>query len=440
VTRFRHRSADAEGTTSRAGSRWVRVLAPALLVLAAVLVPVVHVPQHDRVSALDEYAYIDYMDKISHNVTVRQGQEVGPFARNYYACHGVEIYRNQPEHALFAPRRDLCDQADRLDDDKEFPLNGMVSADIYTPAYFAVTWLVAEPLQALGIADEVPSWRLAGGLWLALSALLLYAGAMRFGAKRSTAWAASMAMLFSSVAFWSNTYVSTDATALFAGALMLYLGAGVLAGRTHPLLFGVAAAVLTALKLQNFLAVGAVALFLGLTWLVRRKDDRYADGVPWYRDRLLTSATLGVVAAMATQVAWTLLRAHLSEGAPPLSVYSEGWNVNRLLVDMTTFFPKSFDTFSTEVVWSVPQFMVNTFLKLVVGGAVVGAILGAPVLGLVVWVATGDYIPAAPRYGISLIPIYLAITAIVISSRPRVGGLVAGVASATFLFSLATFH
>jgi hypothetical protein len=429
-----------------------------LLVLAAVLVVIVNAPQHERVSALDEYSYIDYMDKFPHPGVVRQGEEIGSFTRNYYMCKGVELYVNKPEYGIFGPRLDLCNNPAALSRDNEFPQAGIVSADIYTPAYFAVSWAVSAPLRWTGVDDRVLTWRLSGAFWLALAALLLYAGATRLGASRPSAWVAALTLTYTSAAYWSNTYVSTDATALFAGSLMLVLAVGVLNGRTKPWMFALASAGVTLLKLQNFLAVGAAVLFLTLMYLARRREHPRPPG--GIGSPLLRSAALAVMASMVAQITWTLIRSRLAVGQPAGQQYASDWGIKQFLLDTTTFFPGSFDTFATVPDWSLSQYMINYVVKVLVVGAVVGALFtvsrrkplftlsasavvvalaGAPVLGLMVWLATGGYVMPAPRYGISLIPFYLAVLALMVSKRPRLGAPAVVLASGTFFIALALY-
>ena len=416
------------------------LLPPLLLVLAAMLVAVVHVPQHDRISPVDEYSYIDYVDKVPDQGVVRQGEEIGPFARNYYLCHGIELFRGTPEYELFAPRKDLCGDREALSTFDGFPQGGRVSADIYTPIYFAVTWVLARPLDWVGIDDRVQAWRLTGAVWLALAAVLLYFGAMRWGARRSAAWAIAMTMVASPVALWSNTYVSTDATGLFAGSLMLFLAAGAIRGRPRPALLALASVFVTLLKLQNFFAVAAVALCLIIVALARHRQDSSRRWRSVVRSPVVVGALAAVGASMVGQAMWLAIRSRLSTAPSPDLGVSVPYTLRRTLIDMTNFLPGSLDTSASGQEGDVAQYLFVSVLKLLVVGGVVGAVfllprldpaaamaasaigiavVGPPVLATAAMVMSGEYVPPVFRYGIPLIPIYLMLSARMISQRPR---------------------
>ena len=123
----------------------------------------------------------------------------------------------------------------------------------------------------------------------------------------------------------SNTYVSTDASALLAGSSMLLLltlrwrrtGAKVGA-------FAVLGMLLTLLKVQNIAAVGFAALFLLVVGVVRsfrrsRRDGGFLGRV--IRDRDVLTAVATVVASVAAQAIWLVIRSQLSlDGSPDQGV------------------------------------------------------------------------------------------------------------------------
>ena len=196
-------------------SRW---LPPVLLVIASLLVGVVHVPQHESLSPIDEYVYVDYFDKVLDQGVVRHGEEVGDFARRELGCRGLRILLPVPD--------DRCTTAESiLSDDSRFPMGGLTSADIYTPLYFAVTRVLAQPLLWTGLVDSpTQAGRLIGTLWLAAAALVFFFALRRL---RLGEWAAAgitLLIVGSLPAYWFTTYLSADAPTLLAGAGILLLG------------------------------------------------------------------------------------------------------------------------------------------------------------------------------------------------------------------------
>lgn len=452
------RAVGGPGRTRFKRSQWIPCL---LLALAAVLVGVIHIPQHDKVSPIDEYAYIDYLAKVPDQLVVRQGEETGSVARRYLLCHGVAVFPNYNADAVG------CRAAGSTENSDGFPHGGLVTTDIYTPLYFVAAWTVSKALSPFGL-DLVDGARASSTLWLALAVILLYLAALRLGANRSSAAAASMLMLASPFAFWSNTYVSTDATVLFAGSLMLYVGVGLAQGRHGPSRFVLAATLVMLLKIQNFTAVGAMILVFALILLprLRRPEGRAGSR----GDHLVVASVLGVLAAVLAEGAWLAVRAWLSVGPTPDQGVSSAWSPVRVLIDATTFFPGAIDTINTAN--DIGQYLVVWLLQLLVVGAVAAAVFRSRPLDLVAQVAlssvviavlsgpaiatmfqtfSGTYVTPVSRYGAALLPLYFAVAAVVASrwhtdgeassrSRSRAALSIPLVLSvAVYAFSLATF-
>lgn len=437
-------------TQVRPASRLPRWVPPFLLALAAVIAVMIHVPQHDRISPIDEYAYIDYVAKVPDQGVVRQGEKTGDFARRYLLCHGVAVLPD------FGPNTVACADPDATVNDRSFPHGGFATSDIYTPLYFGVAWAVAEGLGVFGV-DLVDAARLSGALWLALAAVLLYLGALWLGASRSAAGAASLLMTASPLAFWSNTYVSTDATAFFAGSLILVLGLGVINGRVKPMWFAVASVLVLLLKFQNFVAVGAMVLTFILLVLDRRFRGR-SPRTQFRRDPLVRAALLAVGASVIAQIVWVAVRAAIATGESPDQGVGSPWSLVRIAIDATTFFPGVMDTPNSAA--DTGQFLVVWLLKLLIIGGVLSAIfasrrseivghlatsalvvgiLAAPLLALVIQVIAGGYIIPVARYGAALVPFFMVTVAVMLSRRRYVGKASLVLAIGVFAFSLVTF-
>lgn len=423
--------------TERAGSgSRLRVWVPCiLLALAAALVGVVHIPQHDKISPIDEYAYIDYLAKVPDQLVVKQGEKTGDYARRYLLCHGVTVYAN------YGPDVEGCRAAGSTENSDGFPHGGRVTTDIYTPLYFVAAWTFSKALSPFGV-DLVDGARASGALWLALAAVLLYLGALRLGANRSASAALSLLMIASPLAYWSNTYVSTDATVLFAGSLMLFVGVGLVQGRHGSLPFILAAVLAMLLKIQNFTAVGALVLVFLLVLCRRLRSAEGRRGLG--RERLVRAAVVGVLVAVVAEGVWLAIRAHLSVGPTPDQGVSSPWGPTRVLIDATAFFPGAMDTVNSAQ--DPGQFLVAWLLKLVIVGAVaaavfrpgkldlvgqlalsalVVAVVSGPVIATLFQVFSGTYVIPVSRYGAALVPLYLAVGAVVLTrklSGDRPGG------------------
>jgi heme exporter protein D len=417
-----------------------------LLIVASLLVSVIHVPGHVMISPIDEYVYIDYLAKVPTVLVVRHGEQTGAYAREMLMCNGVRTLGVYPESR--------CETA-LLDEDASYPMGGTNSADIYTPAYFAATWLLAQPLQWFGI-DLIDAGRYTGFVWLALAAVLLYLTLRRLKVRPALAFGLPLLVVGSLPAFWSNTYISTDATALLAGSLMAFLGVrGDERGRGTMWLLPAAASILTLLKLQNFGAVAVVALFLMIraAWdaLEPRKPAITARLVSWLRDTRTVASILALTVPMLLQFVWLFIRSLLAVGEGGDQGTASPFGPTQLLEEMLKFFVGPANGALDPSVFGV----VGIILAAVVGWVSVGGVLGViatsaqrslgeaigvsvlavaltigPALAVATIISTGYYFYLPTRYGISLIPIFFICAALVADRKSWVanGLMIVGVA------------
>ncbi|MGC5169250.1 hypothetical protein ACLQ2Q_01220 [Microbacterium sp. DT81.1] len=395
-----------------------------LLVVAAMVLAVWQVPKHTAVSPIDEYVYIDYLAKVPTQFVVQRGEDTGQYARLYLSCHGVRAIGLYPQS--------MCTDWQPSDVDR-MPQAGKTTADIYTPLYFAATWLMAQPLRLVGVEDLTTAGRLAGWTWLAAAAVLLYLSLRRLRVHPVVAGGLGLLLVGSLPAYWSNTYVSTDATALLAGSLMLF-GVTMLlrpgAGRGARWLFVLFALLVTLAKMQNLMAVVAAAMVLVILAAgaaFRRERGRRLH--TFVRDHHVHTAVLAFLVALAGQAAWLVIRNAIAlesgayEGAPsPLTATA-------LLREMFKFFPGvSVGALDPEDV-GVAAIVASTVMTWVIVAGVLGllavarrgstdealalssfvvALLAAPFLALASTVLSGYYVDLVARYGMSLLPFFLA--------------------------------
>ena len=105
---------------------------------------------------------------------------------------------------------------------------------------------------------------------------------------------------------------------MLAGGLMLLLAVG-LTKRSSPapiVWFAVAAAGVTAFKLQNFLAVVVVSLWLLAMAAVDARQDAGSGGRfrLWLRDRRTIAALSGLISGIVLELAWILTSSALAIG------------------------------------------------------------------------------------------------------------------------------
>lgn len=405
---------------------WAKALLAALLSLAAVVSVGVHVAAHPQLSPLDEYVYIDYVSKVPQQLVVRPGEEVGSYARQELGCRGLRVLAPSPD--------ERCDIR-KVEDDGAFPLGGKTTADGYSPLYFAATWLVAQPLLFFGVPTLTDAARLAGSVWLALAMVVFFLALVRLKVPHVLAAGAGLLVIASPATYWSNSYVSTDATALLAGAVALY---GIALHRDRPrlALLGllVATPIFVLLKLQNVLPFAAVAVFM-LATAVGSAIRNESAGLGRFRamvsdSRLWFAIAIPAVAA-AAQIGWMLLRSHLVlEDGPDQGIASPltGAELARVIF---VFLNGAGTTLMHElgargifigniVQWFALGGVMAVFLLFpwrtagwrVALAAIACSALGAIALAFGVVVVGGHYFSLPERYGLSLLPVFLALAAL----------------------------
>ncbi|UOE44505.1 hypothetical protein [Agromyces larvae] len=431
------------------GRFWV----PLALVLVAVGYSSAVTIQHsDAMSPIDEWVYLDYLDKLPTQGVLTPGEEIGPEGLDRMACDGVFPY---------GPMGAACGSS--YADVSTFPFGGITSADPYTPFYFGVTRVVGDAIHFVSGVDQLTAWRLTGSLWLAASVLLLWLLLRQWRVSSTAALGLGLAFIASPFAWWTYTYVSTDAPSFLAGAALLFVTTRFVRG-TGSLWWIPAIAVLaTIFKVTNLLAVGLSALYLvihGLITVWNRRKQRVsgAEGLaefggspaegpaPARRLRrewlVLIVAAATSVAAILTQFVWLRIHASLR---PEGAAGSSGGNplgVQELLGQMANFLPGTITSNvniagSTGYALPIPGFAVTPLSWLTIAGVIgafwalrgvtprsplviaiaISSVVFAPALALALYVTTGSYFTLPPRYGASILAGFLLAAGLVIRNR-----------------------
>lgn len=416
----------------------VRYAAPVLLILFSVLAVWTHVPRTVQVSPLDEYVYLDYLAKIPTQGVVTHGEELGQYAREALICNGAR--------GIFPPSAEQCELARAGElPDSTYPLGGRTSADIYTPLYFAVTYVLAQPFLLLGVQDLGDAASCVGAIWLAAGALFLFAALRRFRAPPLLAFGITTLVIASPPVYWATIYVSTDAPTLLIGAVLLWLTARILSGSSGRIAFLAVSVAGVLFKVQNILGVGLCAVLL-LVWSIRTSIvERGADGrgLPAAIGRGLIgrdalTAIAAPVAGVAAQVGWLVIREAIATGPTVDQATGQPLTAGALLEETFKFLTRSSLDPSGIGASSPPLVVVGWVLSWlaiagVVGVSMVGrndlpdawlartalvvSCLAGPALVLGVVLVEGYYFPLPSRYGLVMLPAFLACTAMLIGRR-----------------------
>lgn len=392
-----------------------------LLVVASLAMVVWQVPHHKMVSPIDEYIYIDYLDKVPSQLVVHRGEETGDYARHYLSCHGVRMIGFYPES--FCSHWQASDEA-------RMPNGGETTADLYTPVYFAATWLLAQPLRLLGVQDITEAGRYTGVVWLSAAAVLLYLSLRRMRVHVVVAGAMGLLIVGSLSAYWSNTYISTDATSLLAGALMVFcLTMFERASRAAPWIFVTSAVLITLAKLQNLMGVAAAAVVL-ITWAVIDVVRRSAPG-RWRAligDRRVVSAITATVLSVVAQGGWLVLRSMIADGPSADQGIASPFSKTALVQELMKFLPGvangavdpsavglAAQVAATLMSWTVVAGVIGLIAvsrrgsrsESIALGTFFVALVSGPALALATVVTTGAYFHLPARYAMSLLPFFL---------------------------------
>ena len=394
-----------------------------VLVLASLGLVLWQVPQHQMVSPIDEYVYIDYLAKVPTQGVVHRGEETGDYARDYLSCHGVRMIGYYPES--FCTNFQPSDEA-------RMPNGGKTTADIYTPVYFGATWLMAQPLILAGIQDITEAGRYTGAVWLAAAAVLLYLSLRRLRVDIVVAGSMGLLLVGSLSAYWSNTYISTDATSLFAGALMVFcLTMFERGSRWVPWIFIASAVLLTLAKMQNLMGVAAAAvalIFWAITDAVRRGGDGSGRWRALLRDRRVLSALGAVVLAVLAQGAWSVIRNLIVVDSRADQGVEAPLTKRALVEEMLRFFPGVADgaldpgavDFKAQIAAAVMSWVIVAGVLGLIAASRRGsrsesfalatlfvALVSGPLLAIATVAMSGYYFHFPSRYGMSLLAFFL---------------------------------
>lgn len=276
-----------------AWGRWL-MLGLLFLLLSSVLTAR-YVYVHTAISPIDEYNYIDAVDKASQGIVAREGQTVGQEARTAASCLGFGF--EQREVTFIG----TCGQNTPL---SAYPWDGHSTAAIHSPVYYFTTaWMAKGIMLVVPGLHLITAARLTGAIWLAAGMLALAYLLHRGGASRAVV--AALPVLVAAMPGFraTNAYISPDAPNLLCGSLV-FLAAYLYARREWSWWpFTLIAMAVTLVKFQNSFAVVAAAIFL--LWhrlMTRGSEQQVTQGPTWW------SVFVPVVAALAVGVGWLRLK------------------------------------------------------------------------------------------------------------------------------------
>ena len=388
---------------------------------------VLHARAYTPLSPLDELQHVDYLEKASHFDLVRGGERVGAVAMREQACRTVD------SPGFVSPP---CDAEDLIPE--QFQEDGFNTAATHPPTYYTLTGLAARALRATPQVDSiVTAGRVIGGVWLGLGLGMTYLLCRRLGAGRTATTGALLLLATTPVVLHASAVVTNDAPSLFAGGLVVLAALRVRERALSPIWLGPAAALATAIKATNILAVGVAALVVLLPVLSDWRNPRVA-----FRDRRAAtrrgalSTVLLLGGAFLPPLVWAAFSratAIPNAGSSPMSRFMVPrleWS--HLLANLFATLTPVQNAYLPGIVQTSAVLLIVALLNLLLVIAVVGAawyrtgsvtandlavstmvalVLGGPLLVVMMFTFADSYVAIPSRYGLSMLPAAFAVLA-----------------------------
>lgn len=424
------------------------VLVVCLLLPAALVIQ--HVRAYHKLSPADEFAHLDYVEKIRRGDIPRLGDRVGPLILRIEACQSID-YRK----VVIPP----CAAKDPNPD--HYPNNGFDHEAVQPPLYYGITAIERALVSKVAWQDDfLANTRVTGFFWLAAGLLLLWAAGRLLGARPWPLLAALLVLVSAPAVVYFSSIVSNDATAVFSGALMLLVVVlvGAEPSRWGTIALFVAGAVAATLKPTNAFAAIAIGLFVLFrpTGASRVQFDR-ARFLGWLRTGgvLLGGAATAILVWVIVSNSIALVDAkdlpiyavrRLDEFQPDL-LLGQAANLlsaptgsvpSGLLTGNFVFFTGELTRALFLAVGLSGLFVARRAWYHVLGLASTAALLlGGFGYGLVVWISLTMNPGTGARYGLSILPL-LTICLAKLAERGRVALLIGALGAAAAIGTLAT--
>jgi hypothetical protein len=253
------------------------------------------------------------------------------------------------------------------DNPAAYPQAGKTSADLYTPAYFAVSYVAAKAIQLVTGTDLLTAARLSGALWLAAGMWIFWLLMRKFRVHDWVTVGLGLAYIASPIALFNYTYISTDAPGFLVGVLLLYFAIRFIRGESSGWWLVPIAVAATWLKVANLVAVGMVFILLIVMVLSRwKRPHRLPEGVT--RLKLIVIPVVMVVASIVAELIWIVIRAAIKVGPQPSQGLDGKLDLRTLGDLIDVFFPGPLGFTAGPL--PVPPFLSVPLAWLVVAGVI----------------------------------------------------------------------
>jgi hypothetical protein len=401
------------------------------------------------ISVFDETTHVDYAYQVAHGHIPDRGSHISPEIQAEAACRGAAA---NPDAPLTG-----CGK----------PLVGAGAQNYnfgHPPLYYAITGVLARAANYVIPGPHFITFaRLVGVLWLFAGMLVMYLALRRFRVRWTYAAGGGLLLALTPAIYYYDGYVTNDAAAALAGSAAVFaLARVVVDGKLGWRLPAVLAALAAATKILNALPFLAIALILGAMAFTGRRADPL-------RTRQLLKLAVGMIGGvLVIYLGWTVfqnLRGDPNWVNPVAGISSQA--VHGAPFD--ELFSTSFSGITQLSSGYVPAPLANDFLAALLriwgplSVAAIGALFatherwsprfvlaGVTTLGVLtfplaveiqIYVSSGKYFPVMiPRYGMSLIPLFLAGMALAAEDRRLKKSFAAFIACCLAIALFTVFH
>jgi hypothetical protein len=405
------------GVPSRKG-RWSALAL--LLVMLGTLFGV-HLVTNPQISYVDEFAHFDYVSKLADGRLMRANEFVGQETMHAEACRGI-VGGFQPPS---------CSKQGDYDHEL-FQYRGLSTAAQHPPLYYALTAGIALTLENAWFIDDdtrLTASRLGSIAWYVAAAVLLLHLMHSLGARWLLAAGIILLITATPTTLEAAGRVNNDAASYFAGAICLWVLLRVARGSRSFLLPAIVGAVVITLKATNMVALVAVAISM-VAIAIQRRDPRPA-----------LQGLAAFFAGSAAYVGWTAIVGNraLPEPNPPIvqnaAFELESLGVGEVALQLYSLLtpvasPPLGASLTGGHMANVTAISLHLFLLLSIGaalyaskeirgareigiGVILAAILVPPGIVLSIWFSQDLFVPLHGRYGLSLLPLWAGMLALI---------------------------
>jgi hypothetical protein len=275
-----------------------------VVLVAPSILGAIQMRENPKFSPIDETAHFAYAHEILSHGIPRLGQHFDQSTMKVIACQGV-----------YLPGWNFPSCEASAYSNAEFPGGGFITEAIQPPGYYLVVGVLGQGIKfTLGI-NVVHAYRFASLIWLIAGLATLWAAGRIAGIRASLLGSGILVLAASPIPLYYSTIVSNDASSIFAGSLIAFLGLLALRrpGRWVPPVLAVAGFSVVILKPTDIMAAIVIAGLFASTFArqVRGKEISRNEALWEFSKLWLRTGGILVGFSVAGVVAWSFVQKHI---------------------------------------------------------------------------------------------------------------------------------